>query len=173
MRCPNCFSTEDKVLETRIAKDGSTIRRRRQCQKCGMRFTTYETVIPLELFVIKRDGTRTDFQPDKILNGIKQACWKRNISDEQLDQMLTHIIARASKESNQNFEISSRKIGEFVMDELKQVDEVAYVRFASIYRHFQDAEAFLNEIRQLPSQNGAAPGNAATHDDRPLTTPAP
>ncbi|MGN0880136.1 MAG: transcriptional regulator NrdR [Oligosphaeraceae bacterium] len=153
MRCPNCAATDDKVIETRVSKEGEVIRRRRQCSACGLRFTTYETVIPAELYVIKKDGSREDFKPEKILYGIKQACWKRNVSEEQIDKMLAHISARASLDMNQNCEISSQKLGEYVMDELKQTDEVAYVRFASVYRHFQDAEAFLNELRHLPSQN--------------------
>ncbi|MBP5637863.1 MAG: transcriptional repressor NrdR [Victivallales bacterium] len=153
MRCPNCSSTEDKVIETRISKEGDTIRRRRQCAACGQRYTTYETIIPAELFVIKKNGMKVDFKPEKILSGIRQACWKRNVSEEQIDRMVAHVTNRISMEMNSNNEIASQKIGEFVMDELKKVDEVAYIRFASVYRHFKDAEAFVNEVQNLPSQN--------------------
>lgn len=149
MHCPNCGALEDKVVETRIAKDGDVIRRRRQCLSCGQRFTTYETVIPLDLFVIKRDGSREEFQPDKILAGIKQACWKRNVTEDQLVQIVSKVTSRASLALNQQYEIDSRKIGELVMDELKQIDEVAYVRFASVYRHFKDTDAFISEIQNL------------------------
>jgi len=157
MRCPNCSATEDKVIETRISKEGDTIRRRRQCAVCGQRFTTYETVIPAELYVIKKNGTKVDFKPEKILSGIQQACWKRNVSEEQIDRMVAAVTTRISMEMNQNYEITSQKIGEFVMDELKKVDEVAYIRFASVYRHFKDAEAFVNEVQNLPSQNNETP----------------
>ncbi len=157
MRCPNCSATEDKVIETRISKEGDTIRRRRQCAVCGQRFTTYETVIPAELYVIKKNGTKVDFKPEKILSGIRQACWKRNVSEEQIDRMVAAVTTRISMEMNQNYEITSQKIGEFVMDELKKVDEVAYIRFASVYRHFKDAEAFVNEVQNLPSQNNETP----------------
>ena len=157
MRCPNCSATEDKVIETRISKEGDTIRRRRQCAVCGQRFTTYETVIPAELYVIKKNGTKVDFKPEKILSGIQQACWKRNVSEEQIDRMVAAVTTRISMEMNQNYEITSQKIGEFVMDELKKVDEVAYIRFASVYRHFKDAEAFVNEVQNLPSQNNEMP----------------
>ena len=157
MRCPNCSATEDKVIETRISKEGDTIRRRRQCAVCGQRFTTYETIIPAELYVIKKNGTKVDFKPEKILFGIRQACWKRNVSEEQIDRMVAAVTTRISMEMNQNYEITSQQIGEFVMDELKKVDEVAYIRFASVYRHFKDAEAFVNEVQNLPSQNGETP----------------
>jgi len=157
MRCPNCSATEDKVIETRISKEGDTIRRRRQCAVCGQRFTTYETVIPAELYVIKKNGTKVDFKPEKILSGIQQACWKRNVSEEQIDRMVAAVTTRISMEMNQNYEITSHQIGEFVMDELKKVDEVAYIRFASVYRHFKDAEAFVNEVQNLPSQNNETP----------------
>ena len=157
MRCPNCSATEDRVIETRISKEGDTIRRRRQCAVCGQRFTTYETVIPAELYVIKKNGTKVDFKPEKILSGIQQACWKRNVSEDQIDRMVAAVTTRISMEMNQNYEITSQRIGEFVMDELKKVDEVAYIRFASVYRHFKDAEAFVNEVQNLPSQNNETP----------------
>lgn len=157
MRCPNCASTEDKVIETRISKEGDTIRRRRQCTACGHRFTTYETIIPAELYVIKKNGSKVDFKPEKVLAGIQQACWKRNISEEQIDRMVANVTNRISLEMNMNYEISSKQIGEFVMDELKTVDEVAYIRFASVYRHFKDAEAFVNEVQNLPSQLSDTP----------------
>ena len=152
MRCPYCKTTEDKVIETRISKEGDVIRRRRQCIACGQRFTTYETVIPAELYVIKKDGTRQEFKPEKILGGIRQACWKRVISEEQIDRVFSNITSALLKEANQQSEISSARIGEVVMAQLRELDEVAYVRFASVYRHFKDAGEFIDVINDLSSQ---------------------
>ena len=153
MRCPKCGKDLDKVIETRMSKDASSVRRRRMCLACSYRFTTYETIIPAEVYVLKKGGRREDFKPEKLLSGIKQACWKRQISDDVIDQLVSNVMNRISEETNSQGEITSQKIGEFVMNELKGVDEVAYVRFASVYRHFKDAEAFLNEIHNLPSQS--------------------
>ncbi|MBQ9447730.1 MAG: transcriptional repressor NrdR, partial [Victivallales bacterium] len=158
MRCPKCGKDSDKVIETRMSKDAASVRRRRMCLACSYRFTTYETIIPAEVFVLKKDGRREDFKPDKLLAGFKQACWKRQISDDVIDQMVSNVMNRISEETNSQGEIPSKKIGEFAMEELKKVDEVAYVRFASVYRHFKDAEAFINEIHKLPSQSNDTEG---------------
>ena len=158
MRCPKCGKDSDKVIETRMSKDAASVRRRRMCLACSYRFTTYETIIPAEVFVLKKDGRREDFKPDKLLVGFKQACWKRQINDDVIDQMVSNVINRISEETNSQGEIPSKKIGEFAMEELKKVDEVAYVRFASVYRHFKDAEAFINEIHKLPSQSNDTEG---------------
>ena len=153
MRCPKCGKDSDKVLETRVSKDASSIRRRRMCLECSYRYTTYESIIPADIYVIKKDGRREEFKPDKLMAGIKQACWKRQISDDVIDQLVTKVTDRVSEKVNSMYEIKSQTIGELVMAELKELDEVAYVRFASVYRHFKDAEAFINEIHKLPSKN--------------------
>ncbi len=159
MRCPKCGKDSDKVLETRISKDASSIRRRRLCLECSYRYTTYESIIPADIYVIKKDGRREEFKPDKLMAGIKQACWKRQISDDVIDQLVTKVTDRVSEKVNSMYEIKSQTIGELVMAELKELDEVAYVRFASVYRHFKDAEAFINEIHKLPSKNNDGEAN--------------
>ena len=159
MRCPKCGKDSDKVLETRVSKDASSIRRRRMCLECSYRYTTYESIIPADIYVIKKDGRREDFKPDKLMAGIKQACWKRQISDDVIDQLVTKVTDRVSEKVNSMYEIKSQTIGELVMAELKELDEVAYVRFASVYRHFKDAEAFINEIHKLPSKNNDGENN--------------
>ena len=141
-----------------MSKDAASVRRRRMCLACSYRFTTYETIIPAEVFVLKKDGRREDFKPDKLLSGIKQACWKRQISQDVIDQMVSNVMNKISEQMNSEGEIESQKIGELVMEELKKIDEVAYVRFASVYRHFKDAEAFINEIHKLPSQSNDTEG---------------
>lgn len=158
MRCPKCGKDCDKVIETRVSKDAASVRRRRLCQACSTRFTTYETIIPAEVYVVKKDGHVEEFKPDKLLSGIRQACWKRQVTDDVIDQMVSNVMNRISEQTNSQGEISSQKIGEDVMEELKEVDEVAYVRFASVYRHFKDAEAFINEIHNLPSQSSDGGG---------------
>ena len=158
MRCPKCGKDSDKVLETRMSKDAASVRRRRMCLECSYRFTTYETFIPAEVQVIKKDGSREEFKPEKILAGIKQACWKCQISDDVIDQLVSKVTDRISEKMNTMGEIKSHTIGELVMAELKELDEVAYVRFASVYRHFKDAEAFINEIHKLPSQSNDTEG---------------
>ena len=159
MRCPKCGKDSDKVLETRVSKDASSIRRRRLCLECSYRYTTYESIIPADIYVIKKDGRREEFKPDKLMAGIKQACWKRQISDDVIDQLVTKVTDRVSEKVNSMYEIKSQTLGELVMEELKELDEVAYVRFASVYRHFKDAEAFINEIHKLPSKNNDGEAN--------------
>ena len=159
MRCPKCGKDSDKVLETRVSKDASSIRRRRLCLECSYRYTTYESIIPADIYVIKKDGRREEYKPDKLMAGIKQACWKRQISDDVIDQLVTKVTDRVSEKVNSMYEIKSQTIGELVMGELKELDEVAYVRFASVYRHFKDAEAFINEIHKLPSKNNDGENN--------------
>ena len=147
MRCPKCKIDDDKVIETRVSKEGETIRRRRQCQNCGFRFTTYETVIPADITVVKRDGRREEFKPEKLRSGINMACWKRSVSQEAVDKIvgdITNSLALLPQS-----EVPTAQIGELVMAALKQLDEVAYVRFASVYRHFQDADAFISAVHSL------------------------
>ncbi|MBR0459266.1 MAG: transcriptional repressor NrdR [Victivallales bacterium] len=156
MRCPKCQANDDKVIETRVSKEGDVIRRRRLCLKCGFRFTTYESIIPADIYVVKRDGRREDFQPDKLRDGIRMACWKRNISQEQIEQMVNDITTSIVQENTT--EVESAHIGELVMEALKNVDEVAYVRFASVYRHFKDTDEFISTIRQdLPPHENEPP----------------
>ena len=159
MRCPKCGKDSDKVLETRMSKDAASVRRRRMCLECSYRFTTYETIIPADIFVVKKDGRREEFKPDKLMAGIKQACWKRQISDEVIDQLVSKVSDLVAEKVNSMYEIKSQTLGELVMEELKELDEVAYVRFASVYRHFKDADAFINEIHKLPSKSNDGENN--------------
>ncbi len=148
MQCPKCHSEEDKVIETRVMNNGETIRRRRQCLNCNYRFTTHETILPVNITtVIKRDKRREEFSPDKLREGIRMACWKRNISSEALDRIVGDITIRLTLLPQD--EIPSQQIGEMVMEALRGLDEVAYVRYASVYRHFKDADAFVHEVNQL------------------------
>ena len=159
MRCPKCGKDSDKVLETRMSKDAASVRRRRMCLECSYRFTTYETIIPADIFVVKKDGRREEFKPDKLMAGIKQACWKRQISDEVIDQLVSKVSDLVAEKVNSQYEIKSHTIGELVMAELKELDEVAYVRFASANRHFKDADAFIDEIHKLPSKSNDGENN--------------
>jgi len=147
MRCPKCKFDDDKVIETRVSREGETIRRRRQCQNCNFRFTTYETVIPADITVVKRDGRREEFQPEKLRSGINMACWKRSVSREAVDKIIGDITNSLAILSQS--EVSTAQIGELVMAALKQLDDIAYVRFASVYRHFQDADAFISAVHSL------------------------
>jgi len=147
MRCPQCGCIEDKVVESRASRENDAIRRRRECLNCQHRYTTYETVVRPEKMVIKRDGSREEFNPEKLCSGIRKACWKRPIGEKQIEGIVrkveTHLEALPEKE------VKSSLLGKLVMEELHDVDEVAYVRFASVYRSFKDVEEFINEIRNL------------------------
>ena len=159
MLCPKCKSNEDKVIESRLMNNGEAIRRRRQCLNCNYRFTTHETIIPVNITtVIKRDGRREEYSPSKLREGIRLACWKRNISPEVLEHLIGDITIRLSQLPGD--EVKSITIGEMVMEALKQLEEVAYVRYASIYRHFKDADAFVNEIKQLSHGDDEAKSTA-------------
>ena len=146
MRCPRCASLKDRVVESRSSADGSTIRRRRVCRKCGARMTTYEEIFREKLRVQKRNGQYEEFDRRKLLTGIEKACEKRPVSAEQIEEMVDRIITELENEGR---EATSREIGERVMQHLRRRDEVAYVRFASVYRQFRDAEQFIHEIRRL------------------------
>lgn len=148
MRCPFCGLQDSKVLETRPADDGFSIRRRRECLECQNRFTTFEKVDDLPLLVIKKDGRREPFDRHKILSGLIRACEKRPISLETLENMVGEI-ERAIKNNSFKREVTTSEIGEMVMERLKDLDEVAYVRFASVYREFKDINTFVNEIESL------------------------
>jgi transcriptional repressor NrdR len=147
MKCPFCGHDEDRVIDSRPAEDGAAIRRRRECIGCGARFTTYEKIETLPLLVVKKDGTREPFNRDKLLSGLLKACEKRPVSNEQLMGLLTFVEGQVQNAVNR--EISSRDIGELVMKKLKEIDEVAYVRFASVYRQFKDVNSFLEELNEM------------------------
>lgn len=147
MRCPFCGHDEDKVIDSRPADEGAAIRRRRECIHCGSRFTTYEKVENLPLMVIKKDGSRQPFNRDKLIAGIQKSCEKRPVSTEQIEALVDDIESKYQNSLKR--EVSSRDIGESVMDELKSIDEVAYVRFASVYRQFKDVSSFLNELNKI------------------------
>jgi transcriptional repressor NrdR len=147
MRCPSCGHLEDKVIDSRSAKEGQAIRRRRECLACQRRFTTYETVETAPLLVIKKDGRREPFSRDKILNGLLRACEKRPIPAERIHAIVDALEAELMQKGQ--VEVQSSEIGERLMTELHHLDEVAYVRFASVYRHFKDLNQFLEELRSL------------------------
>src|SRR3989338_6608652 len=150
MKCPYCIHNEDKVTDSRETSEGSAIRRRRECSNCGRRFTTYEYVEKTPLMVIKKDGRREAFSRQKILNGLLKACEKRPISVEKLEEIATHIELELQKKFEQ--ELDSHCIGELVMEKLAQLDDVAYVRFASVYRQFKDINQFMKELRGVFSK---------------------
>ncbi len=147
MRCPYCAHGETRVLESRPTDEGSSIRRRRECLRCGERFTTYERVELAPLIVIKRDGTREAFDRQKILKGLLTACEKRPVSLSTLEQVVTEIENELRSSMEQ--EVSSQTIGEMVMERLRTIDQVAYVRFASVYRQFKDINRFMEELQSL------------------------
>ena len=147
MRCPKCGAFEDKVIDSRAAKDGGTIRRRRECAVCAFRFTTHEEIERADLRVIKRDGRSEPFDRHKLLGGITKACEKRPVSIEMLERAVEDIIQEIEQKFSR--EIPSSALGAKVMEKLHQLDEVAYVRYASVYRHFQDIGEFIDEIKSL------------------------
>ena len=144
MKCPKCQADDDKVLDSRSARDGAAIRRRREGLACGFRFTTYEEIDRDEVLVVKRDGRRQTFERQKLEKAIRQACGKRRVSSEQIKTMIDSVVARLEGD-----EIPSTKIAELVMEELHRVDEVAYIRFASVYRQFKDVAQFLSAITEI------------------------
>jgi transcriptional repressor NrdR len=147
MRCPKCTSIEDKVIDSRISKEGNTIRRRRECLECGHRFTTTETLVRDGMVVIKRDGRREEFDREKLVRAVRAACHKRPIDLEQVTMLVEDVIDAI--EAQFESEIPSQAIGEGVMQRLRSVDQVAYVRFASVYKEFRDVAEFMQEITAL------------------------
>lgn len=147
MRCPKCGCLEDKVIDSRSSKEGATIRRRRECLKCAHRFTTYEEIEHGELMVVKRDGRREVFSREKLLNGVTKACQKRPVSPEEIDNLVADIVAEVS--SKYEREVPGAEIGERVMNGLREIDDVAYVRYASVYRRFEEATQFVHEVNRL------------------------
>ncbi|MCX5712882.1 MAG: transcriptional regulator NrdR [Candidatus Omnitrophica bacterium] len=147
MKCPFCAYKEDKVVDSRATSEESAIRRRRECLKCGKRFTTYEYVEEVSLMVVKKDGRHEPFDRKKVLGGIIRACEKRPISIEKMEDIATQIERAIQKKSDR--EVQANRIGELVMDRLKNLDHVAYVRFASVYRQFKDVEQFMEELKDI------------------------
>ncbi len=147
MRCPYCSYSESKVIDSRPAEEGTTIRRRRECLSCGKRFTTYEIMERLPLLVIKRDGSRQSFDRTKVINGMVKACEKRPVRVDEIEHIADEI--EQELQSSLEREVSSVQIGEMIMDRLKDLDQVAYVRFASVYRQFKDINTFLEELNKL------------------------
>jgi transcriptional repressor NrdR len=148
MKCPFCESEEDKVVDSRAAQDGRSVRRRRECLSCGKRYTTYEYVEKVTLTVVKSDGRREDFDRQKLFKGIALSCNKRPVSEEQINTLVSQIEEELQN-SSRGTEVTSKRIGELVMERLKSLDEVAYVRFASVYRKFKDKNEFLEELKGL------------------------
>ncbi len=147
MRCPKCTSIEDKVIDSRIGKEGNTIRRRRECLECGHRFTTTEALVRDGLTVIKRDGRRENFNREKLNHAVRAACHKRPVDAEQITMLVEDVIDVI--EAQYESEIPSQTIGDAVMQRLRRIDQVAYVRFASVYKEFRDVTEFVDEISSL------------------------
>ena len=147
MKCPFCSFEESKVIDSRPTDEGQRIRRRRECLSCGKRFTTYEIIESLPIIVIKKDKSRETFNRDKLMTGLLRACEKRPVSIDTLDNMIDEI--ETTLQNSLDREVSSEKIGQLVMEKLKKIDEVAYVRFASVYRQFKDINTFIDELEKL------------------------
>lgn len=147
LKCPYCGYFGTKVLDSRAANENKSIRRRRECEQCFKRFTTFETVEETPFFVIKKDGSREEFNREKVLRGLIRACEKRPVSLERLEQVVSEVEKQIRNKATS--EVDSQEIGELVMEELYSVDEVAYVRFASVYRHFKDINMFMKELNEI------------------------
>jgi len=150
MKCPFCSHLHDRVVDFRESKEGDAIRRRRECLACERRFTTYERIDEVPYMAIKKDGRREKFDRQKVLTGLLKACEKRPISVSKLSELVNRVEAKVSDSPDR--EISTTEIGEFLMEGLRELDKIAYVRFASVYRDFQDEEAFFNELKNLMRQ---------------------
>lgn len=151
MKCPFCGEIDNKVIDSRLSKDGAVIRRRRECILCSRRFTTYEHIEEIPVMIVKKDGRREIFSREKVRSGLQKACQKRNISMNVIDEFLDEL-ERDLRETGEK-EISSNKIGEKVMAKLHEIDDVAYVRFASVYREFKDVNDFVSELKNLLSDH--------------------
>ncbi len=150
MKCPFCSHIQDRVVDSRESKEGDAIRRRRQCLACERRFTTYERIDEVPYMVIKKDGRREKFDRQKVLTGLLKACEKRPIGMGRLSEIVDEVESKVADSPDR--ELSTTEIGEFLMEQLRNLDKIAYVRFASVYRDFQDEQAFVNEIRKLAPQ---------------------
>ncbi len=151
MKCPFCHKDNDRVVETRTSDDGFLVRRRRVCQSCNRRFTTYERIEVGNLRVIKRDGARVPFDRDKIREGVERACWKRPVREAQISELVAELETSLEGET----EVESQRIGEMTMALLRKIDEIAYVRFASVYRKFNTAQDFTEILRAMAESNAA------------------
>jgi transcriptional repressor NrdR len=152
MTCPFCAHREDKVIDSRESKEGDVIRRRRECLKCERRFTTYERSDEIPYMVVKRDGRREKFERQKVLEGLIRACQKRPVAMGKLAELVDEVESKLADSTDR--EMSTTEIGEMLMDRLRGLDKIAYVRFASVYRDFQDVEAFLTELKDLLQRRG-------------------
>ena len=150
MRCPKCGCQDDKVIDSRSSREGATIRRRRECVACAFRFTTYEEVERTGLMVLKRDGRREEFSKEKLMSGLKKACQKRPISPKTIEDVVERIVNEVTDKYER--EVPGEVIGKLVMEGLRLIDEVAYVRFASVYRRFQEATDFVHEVKKLEAK---------------------
>ena len=153
MNCPFCGHLQDRVVDSRESKEGGSIRRRRQCLKCERRFTTYERIDEVPYMVAKKDGRREKFDRQKVLAGLLKACEKRPISMARLSELVNQVESKVIDSPDR--EISTTEIGEILMEALRELDKIAYVRFASVYRDFQDEQAFFNELKNLMRQKGS------------------
>lgn len=144
MKCPFCGYEESKVIDSRPTDEGERIRRRRECTRCGKRFTTYEIIESMPILVVKKDKSRESFDRNKLMTGMLRACEKRQVSVETIEKAVCEI--EAALQNSLEREVTSVKVGELVMEKLKEIDEVAYVRFASVYKHFKDVNAFMDEL---------------------------
>lgn len=155
MKCPFCRADNDRVIDSRASEDGLAIRRRRECQDCGRRYTTYERVEGVAIKIVKKDGTRVPFERERIKRGLEKACWKRPVSDAQIEA----IVAAVEEEiyNLNDTEVESGFVGELVMRHLRLLDQVAYVRFASVYREFKDARDFVDELQPMLDEARARP----------------
>lgn len=165
MRCPKCGGQDDKVIDSRASKEGATIRRRRECLSCGHRFTTYEEIEREGLMVVKRDGRREEFSKDKLLSGLRKACQKRPVSPKSVEDLVEKIISELADSDDR--EIKGSDIGEKVMEGLKGIDQVAYVRFASVYRRFQEALDFVDVVQKLESKSPEGSGSTINKAEQP------
>ncbi|MBE6687567.1 MAG: transcriptional repressor NrdR [Ruminococcaceae bacterium] len=153
MKCPNCGHTKSNVIDSRPTEN-SSIRRRRECEKCGKRFTTYEIIDTIPIFIVKKDGKREIYDRNKLMAGMVKACYKRPVTDEQLNKAADEI--ESELQNSLKSEFSSTEMGEFVMEKLRALDEVSYVRFASVYREFKDIETFMTELKEIIKANKKA-----------------
>lgn len=168
MKCPFCHQDNDRVLDSRTSPDGYAIRRRRECLSCKRRFTTYERIEESPLKVIKKDGTRVPFDRAKLKQGLEKACWKRPIGDEQIEAILSAL--ESDIYSQFDSEVPSRYLGEFVMNKLREIDQVAFIRFASVYREFKDVRDFVQEVSPMLASREPrtdAPPAAAPSEGKP------
>jgi transcriptional repressor NrdR len=151
MKCPSCHADNDRVIDSRASDDGFAIRRRRRCLACRQRYTTYERIERTSLKIIKKDGVREPFDREKMKRGLEKACWKRPLGTEQIDAIIAAV--ENELENNAELEVESRHLGELVMQQLRKVDQVAYVRFASVYRQFEDVHDFVSELKPMLNES--------------------